>query len=129
MPRGGSARRASRETLPRRGVRFGALFTGKFFLADPVALGRSDSLPGRSVSRRTVGLLSAVPTRTRFTQRGLVRLGTSGARCGTRPTALAWADFAALIEAFRGRGFRAGNAWYLNDTANMANATLCARRA
>lgn len=40
------------------------------------------------------------------------------------PDPLLWpaADFAALIEAFRGRGFRSGNAWYLNDTANMAYA-------
>ena len=32
------------------------------------------------------------------------------------------ADFAALVEAFRRTGFRPGNSWYLNDTANLAYA-------
>ena len=31
-------------------------------------------------------------------------------------------DFDALVEAFQARGFRAANAWYLNDTANLAYA-------
>jgi pimeloyl-ACP methyl ester carboxylesterase len=40
-----------------------------------------------------------------------------------RDTAL-WppADFDALVEVFRVTGFRSGNAWYLNDTANIAYA-------
>ena len=32
------------------------------------------------------------------------------------------ADFDALVEAFRVTGFRPGNSWYLNDTANIAYA-------
>lgn len=32
------------------------------------------------------------------------------------------ADFDALVEAFRVTGFRPGNSWYLNDTANLAYA-------
>ena len=32
------------------------------------------------------------------------------------------ADFDALVEAFRGNGFRPGNSWYLNDSANIAYA-------
>jgi pimeloyl-ACP methyl ester carboxylesterase len=32
------------------------------------------------------------------------------------------ADFDALVEAFRATGFRPGNSWYLNDTANIAYA-------
>ena len=32
------------------------------------------------------------------------------------------ADFATLVEAFRNTGFRPANAWYLNDTANIAYA-------
>jgi pimeloyl-ACP methyl ester carboxylesterase len=40
------------------------------------------------------------------------------------PDPLIWpaSDFAALVESFRVRGFRPANAWYLNDTANMAYA-------
>jgi pimeloyl-ACP methyl ester carboxylesterase len=40
------------------------------------------------------------------------------------PDAMLWpaSDFAVLIESFRVRGFRSGNAWYLNDTANIAYA-------
>jgi pimeloyl-ACP methyl ester carboxylesterase len=32
------------------------------------------------------------------------------------------ADFDVLVEAFRITGFRPGNSWYLNDTANLAYA-------
>jgi pimeloyl-ACP methyl ester carboxylesterase len=32
------------------------------------------------------------------------------------------ADFDALVEAFRATGFRSGNSWYLNDSANIAYA-------
>jgi pimeloyl-ACP methyl ester carboxylesterase len=32
------------------------------------------------------------------------------------------ADFDALVEAFRVTGFRPGNSWYLNNTANLAYA-------
>jgi hypothetical protein len=32
------------------------------------------------------------------------------------------ADFDALVEAFSATGFRPGNSWYLNDTANIAYA-------
>jgi pimeloyl-ACP methyl ester carboxylesterase len=41
-----------------------------------------------------------------------------------RPDPALWppADFAALVEAFRVTGFRPGNSWYLNDTANIAYA-------
>lgn len=38
------------------------------------------------------------------------------------PTLWAAADFNALIEAFRLHGFRPGNSWYLNDSANVAYA-------
>jgi pimeloyl-ACP methyl ester carboxylesterase len=40
------------------------------------------------------------------------------------PDAALWpsADFDALVEAFRATGFRPGNAWYLNDDANIAYA-------
>ena len=40
----------------------------------------------------------------------------------TRSRALGPAEFEALVEAFRARGFRPVNAWYLNDTANIAYA-------
>jgi pimeloyl-ACP methyl ester carboxylesterase len=42
----------------------------------------------------------------------------------TLPDPALWpaADFDALIEAFRVTGFRPGNSWYLNDTANIAYA-------
>jgi pimeloyl-ACP methyl ester carboxylesterase len=41
-----------------------------------------------------------------------------------KPDPALWppADFDALVEAFRTTGFRAGNAWYLNDPANSAYA-------
>jgi pimeloyl-ACP methyl ester carboxylesterase len=32
------------------------------------------------------------------------------------------ADFDALVDSFRGNGFRPGNSWYLNDAANIAYA-------
>jgi pimeloyl-ACP methyl ester carboxylesterase len=38
------------------------------------------------------------------------------------PTLWPAADFDALVEAFRVTGFRPGNSWYLNDTANIAYA-------
>lgn len=38
------------------------------------------------------------------------------------PTLWPPADFDALVEAFRARGFRTANAWYLNDTANLVYA-------
>jgi len=38
------------------------------------------------------------------------------------PTLWPAADFEALVEAFRATGFRPANAWYLNDTANIAYA-------
>jgi pimeloyl-ACP methyl ester carboxylesterase len=38
------------------------------------------------------------------------------------PTLWPPADFDILVEAFRARGFRPANAWYLNDTANIAYA-------
>jgi pimeloyl-ACP methyl ester carboxylesterase len=42
----------------------------------------------------------------------------------TPPDPALWppADFDALVEAFRVTGFRPGNSWYLNDTANIAYA-------
>jgi pimeloyl-ACP methyl ester carboxylesterase len=42
----------------------------------------------------------------------------------TAPDPALWppADFDTLIEAFRVTGFRPGNSWYLNDTANVAYA-------
>jgi pimeloyl-ACP methyl ester carboxylesterase len=42
----------------------------------------------------------------------------------TPPDPALWptADFDALIEAFRAHGFRAANAWYLNDATNIAYA-------
>jgi pimeloyl-ACP methyl ester carboxylesterase len=42
----------------------------------------------------------------------------------TPPDPTLWppADFDALVEAFYPRGFRPANAWYLNDTANIAYA-------
>jgi len=42
----------------------------------------------------------------------------------TLPDPALWtpSDFDALIEAFRSTGFRSGNAWYLNDDANIAYA-------
>lgn len=41
-----------------------------------------------------------------------------------RPDSALWPsdDFDTLVEAFRVTGFRPGNSWYLNDTANMAYA-------
>ena len=43
----------------------------------------------------------------------------------TAPDPALWppADFDALVEAFRATGFRPGNAWYLNDAANVAYAS------
>ncbi|HEY5256666.1 MAG TPA: alpha/beta hydrolase [Acidobacteriaceae bacterium] len=38
------------------------------------------------------------------------------------PSLWSQADFDALVEAFRVTGFRPGNSWYLNDTANIAYA-------
>jgi pimeloyl-ACP methyl ester carboxylesterase len=42
----------------------------------------------------------------------------------TAPDPALWpiADFDALVDAFRAHGFRSANAWYLNDTANIAYA-------
>ena len=42
----------------------------------------------------------------------------------TLPDPALWpsADFDALVEAFHAHGFRPGNAWYLNDSANVAYA-------
>jgi pimeloyl-ACP methyl ester carboxylesterase len=56
-------------------------------------------------------------------------LTTNGGRYGaahrappTAPDPTLWpgGDFDALVEAFRSRGFRSANAWYLNDAANIA---------
>ena len=38
------------------------------------------------------------------------------------PTLWPAADFDALVETFRATGFRSGNAWYMNDTTNIAYA-------
>jgi hypothetical protein len=42
----------------------------------------------------------------------------------TQPDPALWppSDFDALVEAFRVTGFRPGNSWYLNETANIAYA-------
>jgi pimeloyl-ACP methyl ester carboxylesterase len=42
-----------------------------------------------------------------------------------RPDPALWplADFVSLVEAFRVTGFRPGNSWYLNDSANIAYAS------
>lgn len=52
------------------------------------------------------------------------RYGAAHRAPPTPPDTTLWppADFAALAEAFRARGFRAANAWYLNDAANIAYA-------
>ncbi len=52
------------------------------------------------------------------------RYGTAHRAPETAPDPTLWppADFDALVEAFRVQGFRPVNAWYLNDTANIAYA-------
>jgi pimeloyl-ACP methyl ester carboxylesterase len=52
------------------------------------------------------------------------RYGAARRAPATPPDPALWppADFDALVEAFRGRGFRPPNAWYLNDSANIAYA-------
>jgi pimeloyl-ACP methyl ester carboxylesterase len=47
-----------------------------------------------------------------------------------QPDTALWppADFDALVAAFRTTGFRPGNAWYLNDSANMIYASTAADR-
>jgi pimeloyl-ACP methyl ester carboxylesterase len=52
------------------------------------------------------------------------RYGSAHRAPPTTPDATLWppADFDGLIEAFRTSGFRPGNAWYLNDSANVAYA-------
>jgi pimeloyl-ACP methyl ester carboxylesterase len=50
------------------------------------------------------------------------RYGAAHRASSTAPDPTLWphADFDALAQAFHGHGFRAANAWYLNDTANIA---------
>jgi len=50
------------------------------------------------------------------------RYGSAHRAPPTAPDPTLWppADFDALVEAFRAHGFRPVNAWYLNDTANIA---------
>jgi pimeloyl-ACP methyl ester carboxylesterase len=52
------------------------------------------------------------------------RYGSAHRAPSTAPDPTLWpsADFDALVEAFRARGFRPANAWYLNDAANIAYA-------
>ena len=52
------------------------------------------------------------------------RFGTAHEAPPTQPDPALWpaADFDALVEAFKPRGFRAPCAWYLNDDANIAYA-------
>jgi pimeloyl-ACP methyl ester carboxylesterase len=52
------------------------------------------------------------------------RYGSAHRAPQTAPDPALWppADFDALAKAFDGHGFRPVNAWYLNDTANIANA-------
>ena len=49
------------------------------------------------------------------------RYGSSHRAPATSPDPMMWppADFDALVESFRGTGFRPANAWYLNDTVNI----------
>jgi pimeloyl-ACP methyl ester carboxylesterase len=53
------------------------------------------------------------------------RYGSVHRAPATPPDPALWepAEFEALVEAFRTRGFRPANAWYLNDTANIAYAS------
>jgi pimeloyl-ACP methyl ester carboxylesterase len=52
------------------------------------------------------------------------RYGAAHRAPPTQPDPALWpaADFDALVDAFRPRGFRSANAWYLNDPANIAYA-------
>lgn len=52
------------------------------------------------------------------------RYGAAHRAPATLPDPALWpaADFDALVQAFLGTGFRPGNAWYLNDTTNIAYA-------
>jgi pimeloyl-ACP methyl ester carboxylesterase len=52
------------------------------------------------------------------------RYGSAHRAPPTAPEPTLWppADFDALVDAFRARGFRPGNSWYLNDDANIAYA-------
>jgi pimeloyl-ACP methyl ester carboxylesterase len=52
------------------------------------------------------------------------RYGAAHRAPATDPDPALWPapDFDALVEAFRARGFRSANAWYLNDAANIAYA-------
>jgi pimeloyl-ACP methyl ester carboxylesterase len=52
------------------------------------------------------------------------RYGSAHRAPVTSPDPALWpsSDFDALVEAFQTRGFRAANAWYLNDVANIAYA-------
>jgi pimeloyl-ACP methyl ester carboxylesterase len=52
------------------------------------------------------------------------RYGAAHRAPATLPDPTLWppADFDALVEAFHAHGFRPANAWYLNDTANIAYA-------
>jgi pimeloyl-ACP methyl ester carboxylesterase len=52
------------------------------------------------------------------------RFGATHRAPPTDPDPTLWptADFDALVDAFRATGFRPGNLWYLNDTANRAYA-------
>jgi pimeloyl-ACP methyl ester carboxylesterase len=52
------------------------------------------------------------------------RYGSAHRAPKTAPDPTLWppTDFDALVEAFQVHGFRPANAWYLNDTANIATA-------
>jgi pimeloyl-ACP methyl ester carboxylesterase len=54
------------------------------------------------------------------------RYGAAHRAPATLPDTGLWpaADFAALVEAFKARGFRPANAWYLHDSANSAYASI-----
>jgi len=52
------------------------------------------------------------------------RYGSAHRAPPTSPDSTLWppADFDALVESFRNTGFRPGNSWYLNDSANITYA-------
>jgi len=56
------------------------------------------------------------------------RYGSAHRAPPTAPDPTLWpsADFDALVDAFHPRGFRPGNAWYLNDAANIAHTQTAA---
>jgi pimeloyl-ACP methyl ester carboxylesterase len=77
-----------------------------------------------SIYRRGNPAIAGQVSPTAMVTRNGGRYGAAHRAPATAPDPALWpaTDFDSLVQSFRARGFRAANAWYLNDPANVAYA-------